>query len=88
MTNRELRDLIRCFVDNITLTPAQDTQKTNQPVAHEITLNLKAMPAMFVKGMGAGTLSVVIYNALAAWMVRRWRLAKNGRKGLASKQLS
>ena len=54
-TNGEQRELVRCFVDSITLRPQdQLAEKTNEPVAHEITVNFKAMPARFVKGMGAG----------------------------------
>jgi len=29
---------------------------------------------------GAGALSVAIYNAFAAWLVRRWMLPRSGRR--------
>ena len=35
-----------------------------------------------VHRLGAGALSVAIYTGLAAWLVRRHRLARNGRHGL------
>jgi len=80
-TNRELRQLIRCFVDGISLRPADsDAPKTNEPAAHEITLNLKATPALFAERFGAGARSVAIYTGLSAWLVRRYRLARNGRR--------
>lgn len=54
-TNREKRELVRCFVDSITLNPCDSSpDKSNEPAAHEITINFKAMPAQFVTGMGAG----------------------------------
>ena len=55
-TTKECRQLVRCFVDSIGLKPAGDIQpqEQNEPVAHEITINFKAMPAQFVKGLGAG----------------------------------
>ena len=54
-TNEEGRRLVRCFVDSVDLRPAvEDTGKANEPAAHEITINFKAVPAQFVKGMGAG----------------------------------
>ena len=80
---KRFRELVRRFVDSITLNPSEPgPDKANEPVAHEITVNFKAMPAQFVKGMGAGALSVAIYTALAAWLVRRYRLSRNGRHGL------
>ncbi len=53
-TNGEQREFIRGLVDSIVLVPAEDAHKANEPAVHEIRLNLRTMPAMFVKGMGAG----------------------------------
>ena len=54
-TNRELRELVRTFVADISLAPATDLpEKQSEPAAHEITINFRALPAQFVKGMGAG----------------------------------
>jgi len=54
-TNKECRELVRCFVDSIELRPdAPEAEQQNEPVAHEIAINFRAMPAQFVKGLGAG----------------------------------
>jgi hypothetical protein len=54
-SNREVRELVRCFVSGMTLVPAQvESEKTNEPVAHQIEIRFKAMPAQFVRGLGAG----------------------------------
>ena len=57
-----------------------ESEETNEPVAHQIEIQFKAMPALFVTGLGAGTLSVAIYNAFAVWLLWGWRLSKNGRR--------
>jgi len=54
-TRRECRELVSCFVDSIKLRPSADeAHKQIEPTVHEITINFKAMPAQFVKGLGAG----------------------------------
>ena len=40
---------------------------------------LYKIPEPVVNSKGAGALSVAICNAFAAWLVRRYRLNKNGR---------
>ena len=54
-TNGELRELVRCFVSSMTLAPADAiSEETNEPAAHQIEIQFKAMPAQFVIGLGAG----------------------------------
>jgi len=63
-TAKECRELIRCFVDSIELRPSADgAHKQTEPVAHEITINFKAMPALFVKGLGAGERFVRLHQS-------------------------
>jgi len=62
-TNRELREFMRTFVADISLTPATDLpEKQSEPTTHEITINFKALPAQFVKGMGAGACSSAMHQ--------------------------
>ncbi|MHB0912155.1 MAG: recombinase family protein [Armatimonadota bacterium] len=53
-TAQECRQLIACFVESVGLRPSEMGEIKTEPVAHEITINFKAMPALFVKGLGAG----------------------------------
>ena len=53
--NAECRDLVRCFVNGINLRSVEQHSSTQtEPGAHEIIINFKAIPAQFVKGLGAG----------------------------------
>ena len=62
--------MIRCFVDGIELRPSADeAHKQTEPVAHEITINFKAMPALFVKGLGAGACSEAFNKLLETTVV-------------------
>jgi hypothetical protein len=64
---REARELARHFVDGIELRPSgRIGGKANEPAAYEITMNLKAMPAQFVKGMGAGACLAAVWEMLWA----------------------
>jgi len=63
-TNEERRQMVRFFVENIALRPAlPSANKQTEPAAHELVVTFKAMPAMFVKGMGAGALSVSLHQS-------------------------
>ncbi len=52
----------------------------SEPVSHEVVINSAMLPTRFVKGLGAVACFVAIQNALAAYLIRRYSLARNGRR--------
>jgi hypothetical protein len=68
-TNTERKQLLRSCVDHIKLAP--------ESLEVEITYKI---PEHLVNIVGAGTLSIAIYNAFAAWLVWGWTLSRNGRR--------
>ena len=51
---RELKELLRLFVDSIEFDPEEIAAKQNEPAAHKIKINVRALPTQFVKALGAG----------------------------------
>ena len=60
---KEVIEGARHFVDDVRFVPTeQDTLETKKPTPHEIIINLKTMPTMFVKGLGAGIFLIPNYS--------------------------